>query len=174
MTTIPDPDGEGSGPIGGVDPGVGNSTSLRLGNIGRGAHVQIGRVSPLQVPVTRTPKSKQFTLYHGSPNANLKPGDIIEPRSPLAQSRSVKEVKVANATTNRAVANAFSKESGAIYKVKPVSRLETAKTTFKQRGSSPWKGQVVSTKGFKVVGVSTKTAPDFVGTDLTMLMRKKK
>jgi hypothetical protein len=115
-------------------------------------------------------------LLHGSKDNNLKPGTVIRPDNPLNYSND--ETPLANATTNKDVASSFARagddKGGTVYTVKPVSRMETFKTSLNalKQGELNWRGHVVSKKGFVVTGVDSTVEPDAPRPDLTNLYTK--
>lgn len=90
------------------------------------------------------PDGPQFEkLYHGSREADLEPGDLIEPRN----YPGIKE-PVAFAAPSKNVAKSFSQE-GRLYQVEPLEDDELVSRPMRNYRGNPT--EVISVKGFRVV-----------------------
>lgn len=101
----------------------------------------------------------QFSLYHGT-NANLKPGDVINPQqySKAFATSSLDEAK--NYAKTSRISNKGNTEPslfGAVYKVAPLDHEEMTKETTSYNLPNTNRGvdsnYFVSRKGFKVLGL---------------------
>jgi len=144
-------------------------------------HVSVGRNNPVIVKVQKTPKiGKQFTgrgisqhipLYHGSPS-KMDVGDVITAQTPVINNNN----KNGSSRGNRANASIYrgnaSQYGDHVYRVTPVNPFEATMTNITDRWVGrrtegpnagmrglPFKGQIVSKKGFKVVEEVPKAPP---------------